>query len=98
MTRSLRIAMLAHSTNPRGGVVHAMELAEALTELGHTVVLHAPDARGTGFFRRTACPTAAFRVAPAPAGMTAMVEQRIADYIGYCRAVVVSGFHSLPAQ
>jgi len=49
MSRPLRIAMLTHSTNPRGGVVHAMQLSEALTTLGHEVVLHAPDARGTGF-------------------------------------------------
>ena len=33
--RPLRIAMLAHSTNPRGGVVHAIELADSLTRLGH---------------------------------------------------------------
>ncbi|GAA3064704.1 hypothetical protein GCM10010520_10770 [Rhizobium viscosum] len=55
MSRPLRIAMLSHSTNPRGGVVHAMQLSEALTALGHDVVLHAPDAKGTGFFREPAC-------------------------------------------
>lgn len=61
---SLRIAMLSHSTNPRGGVVHAMQLSEALTALGHEVVLHAPDATGKGFFRRPACKTACIPVAP----------------------------------
>ncbi len=135
MNRPLRIAMLTHSTNPRGGVVHAMQLSEALADLGHEVVLHAPDAKGTGFFRTPACgavlvPIA--RVSPfSPAGrrwpegsdegaadteaasrlpleaslrsapssalwasssrrgeggaaeMTAMVEQRFADYIRY---------------
>ncbi|WP_454848721.1 MSMEG_0565 family glycosyltransferase [Rhizobium binxianense] len=55
MSRPLRIAMLAHSTNPRGGVVHAMQLSEALAALGHEVVLHAPDAAGKGFFRKPAC-------------------------------------------
>ncbi|MBW9053619.1 MSMEG_0565 family glycosyltransferase [Rhizobium mesosinicum] len=55
MSRPLRIAMLAHSTNPRGGVVHAMQLSEALAALGHQVVLHAPDAKGTGFFREPVC-------------------------------------------
>jgi glycosyltransferase-like protein len=83
MTRPLRIAMLTHSTNPRGGVVHAMQLSEALTALGHTVTLHAPDARGTGFFRPPACRTACFPVSPALADMTEMVEQRIADYVRY---------------
>ena len=83
MTRPLRIAMLAHSTNPRGGVVHALELSEALTGLGHQVTLHAPDARGTGFFRKTSCETVAIPVAPAVAGMTGMVVQRINDYVEY---------------
>ena len=50
MPRPLRIAMLTHSTNPRGGVVHAMQLSEALTALGHDVTLHAPDPKGSGFF------------------------------------------------
>jgi glycosyltransferase-like protein len=75
--------MLSHSTNPRGGVVHAMQLSEALTGLGHDVVLHAPDAKGGGFFRTPACGAVGFDVAPARAGMTEMVEQRIADYVDY---------------
>jgi glycosyltransferase-like protein len=83
MTRSLRIALLAHATNPRGGVAHAVELSEALTALGHEVTLHAPDARGTGFFRRTCCDTVAIPVAPVEPDMTAMVEQRIDDYVSY---------------
>ena len=49
--RPLRIAILTHSTNPRGGVVHALELGDALTRLGHEAVVHAPDAKGDGFFR-----------------------------------------------
>ncbi|OED00840.1 MSMEG_0565 family glycosyltransferase [Rhizobium sp. YK2] len=81
MNRHLRIAMLAHSTNPRGGVVHAMHLSEALTALGHEVVLHAPDSRGHGFFRSAECGTMALPVAAAVSDMTAMVEQRIADYV-----------------
>ena len=81
MSRTLRIAMLSHSTNPRGGVVHAMQLSEALTALGHEVVLHAPDATGTGFFRTPACSTVCIPVEPAPGDMAAMVEQRIDDYV-----------------
>ncbi|MCF1479776.1 MSMEG_0565 family glycosyltransferase [Agrobacterium vitis] len=83
MISPLRIAMLTHSTNPRGGVVHAMQLSEALTALGHAVTLHAPDPKGTGFFRPPACGTVCFPVPPAPTDMTAMVEQRIADYTGH---------------
>ncbi len=81
MNRPLRIAMLAHSTNPRGGVVHAMQLSEALTALGHDVVLHAPDSKGNGFFRKAECGAMPFPVGPTVSDMTAMVEQRIADYV-----------------
>ncbi|HBF30957.1 MSMEG_0565 family glycosyltransferase [Rhizobium sp.] len=83
MTRRLRIAMLAHSTNPRGGVVHALQLSEALFDLGHEVVLHAPDPFGHGFFRPARCGLEAFPVEAACAGLTAMVEQRIEDYVRY---------------
>ena len=81
MTRPLRIAMLTHSTNPRGGVVHALQLSEALTALGHDVVLHAPDSKGEGFFRSARCRTRPFPVAPAPRDTFAMIEQRIAEYV-----------------
>lgn len=83
MNRPLRIAMLAHSTNPRGGVVHAMQLSEALTALGHDVVLHAPDSKGNGFFRKAECGTMPFPVGPIVSDMTGMVKQRIADYVGH---------------
>ncbi|WP_137128663.1 MSMEG_0565 family glycosyltransferase [Rhizobium sp. FY34] len=92
MSRPLRIAMLTHSTNPRGGVVHALHLSEALVVLGHEVVLHAPDAVGKGFFRKARCGSACFSVGPAPAGMTAMVEQRIADYVTYFESPAARDF------
>ena len=57
MSRALRIAILTHSTNPRGGVVHALELGDALNRLGHEPRVFAPDASGAGFFRSTVCAT-----------------------------------------
>lgn len=92
MGRPLRIAVLTHSTNPRGGVVHAMALCEALADLGHTAVLHAPDAGGAGFFRPPRCAAVAFAVAPSVAGTTAMVEQRIADYVRHFEAAGTERF------
>ena len=77
----MRIAVLAHSVNPRGGVVHAMNLCEALGDLGVEATLHAPDAGGTGFFRKARCETIAFPVAPAPASLREMIAQRIDDYV-----------------
>ena len=85
MSLPLRIAMLAHSTNPRGGVVHAMNLSEALEAQGLRTTLHAPDVSGRGFFRATECRTAPFAVAPAPNEIFAMVEQRIGDYVNWFR-------------
>lgn len=79
----LRIAMLAHSTNARGGVVHALELAEALARLGHTVTVHAPDPGGNGFFRQTRVPTVSVKAARTAGNVASMIEARIADYVGH---------------
>jgi glycosyltransferase-like protein len=81
MTRPLRIAILAHSTNPRGGVVHALEVGDALCRLGHVATVHAPDATGAGFFRDTLCRTSCVAASPVGRDVTAMVETRIADYL-----------------
>lgn len=80
---TLSAAILAHSTNPRGGVVHALELGDALTVLGHHAVVHAPDPAGQGFFRTTRCGTVGVPARPVPkeAGLRALVETRIADYV-----------------
>jgi glycosyltransferase-like protein len=83
--RPLNIALLAHSTNPRGGVVHAIELGDTLQAAGHAVALHAPDASGRGLFRATACtftPVAATALAK-DADLEALVRQRIADYVAW---------------
>jgi glycosyltransferase-like protein len=79
--RPLRIAILAHSTNPRGGVVHAIELADSLTRLGHEAVVHAPDARGRGFFRAPISPAVAVMASPVGKDVVEMVRVRIADYL-----------------
>src|ERR1700750_1967293 len=79
--RLLRIAILAHSTNPRGGVVHAIELADGLMRLGHEAVVHAPDARGRGFFRAPILPAVAVMASPVGKDVAEMVRVRIADYL-----------------
>ena len=77
----LRIAILAHSTNPRGGVVHALALGDALCRLGHVATVHAPDPAGAGFFRETICRTVGVPASPVGRDTTAMVETRVADYV-----------------
>lgn len=79
--RPLRIAVLAHSTNPRGGVVHALCVAEALVRLGHEAVVHAPAAHGAGFFRPALCETVRLPATLAGPSTYDLVETRIADYL-----------------
>jgi glycosyltransferase-like protein len=86
MIEPLRIAILTHSTNPRGGVVHALELGEALGRLGHEPTVYAPDPAGAGFFRDASCRTACVAAAPAGRDVVAMVESRIADYVRHFKS------------
>ncbi len=93
MTPPLRIAILTHSTNPRGGVSHCLSLAEALTALGHEAVVHAPDPARRGFFRPAACATQSVPACRIASRSTAdMVEQRVADYWDWFSAPDHRGF------
>lgn len=88
----LRIGLLTHSVLPRGGVVHSLELAEALTAAGHAVTLFAPAAPGEKLFRTPACTVEEVPVPATPPGATrAMVEARIAGYIAHLRARLAAG-------
>lgn len=81
--RPLRIALLTHSINPRGGVVHCLELADALTALGHSVTVHAPGPAGAGFFRPTRCRTRLIAEQPVTGGLRALVEARIRSFVAW---------------
>ena len=81
MKTTARVAILAHSTNPRGGVVHALELGDALSRLGFDATVLAPDAAGVGFFRATLCATVCVAGSPVGRGVRSMVETRVADYV-----------------
>lgn len=94
----LRIAMLAHSTNPRGGVVHAIELVDSLTRLGHQAVVHAPDSSGKGFFRAPLSPAIAVMASPAGKDVADMVRARIADYLRHFEVPENRGFDIFHAQ
>jgi glycosyltransferase-like protein len=50
----MRVAMLTYSVKPRGGVEHALAVAEALAGRGHEVCCCALAQPGEGFFRETA--------------------------------------------
>lgn len=78
---ALGIAILTHSTNPRGGVAHCLALAEALCALGHEAVVHAPDPAGRGFFRNAACTTVSVAAEPVKGATVDLVRARINDYL-----------------
>jgi len=86
MTRR-RIALYTHSTNPRGGVVHTLELGDALARAGHDVTIFAPDPSARGFFRATAARHVSIPAAPAPASLSAMMVQRISEISNHIRAL-----------
>jgi glycosyltransferase-like protein len=81
--QKLRIAILTHSVNPRGGVVHALQLAEALHDLGHDVTLIAPANPGKIFFRPARCNTTLIPLPTLVCDLNATVGQRIQAYINY---------------
>lgn len=83
MPEPLRIALLTHSMNPRGGVVHTLELAEALHALGHQVTVIAPALAGQVLFRPLRCALEAVPVGPAPSGLAEMVEDRVNTLVAH---------------
>jgi len=58
-----RVALVTHSTRPRGGMVHSLALAEALVELGTDVTLVTLGDPAVGLHRPTTAPHV---VLPAP--------------------------------
>ncbi|MBX3603651.1 MAG: MSMEG_0565 family glycosyltransferase [Piscinibacter sp.] len=74
---SLRIGLLTHSVNPRGGVVHTLELARALHELGHRVTVFAPAAPGEELFRATPHEVDLVPVPPPPKALADRVGEHI---------------------
>jgi glycosyltransferase-like protein len=77
----MRIAMLTYSVKPRGGVVHALEVSEALARRGHAVELVALARPGETLFRATGVP---LRLVPhmplEDADFDVRIEAMLADY------------------
>lgn len=69
-----RIALVSHSTKPRGGFVHTLYLAEALHRRGVDVHVLALGDPAEGLFRRTEVP---HTVLPVPAKARTTLEQRV---------------------
>jgi glycosyltransferase-like protein len=86
--RALRIALLTHSVNPRGGVVHTLELASALHAAGHAVTVLAPAAPGQRLFRTPPCAVELVPVHGAPRDTVEMVRTRIAAFVQHLRGLL----------
>jgi glycosyltransferase-like protein len=83
----LRIALLTHSVNPRGGVVHVLELADALVGRGHAVTVFAPALPGTSFFRSTAAKTQMIPIADVSRDLASLTKQRVAAYVAHLQPI-----------
>jgi glycosyltransferase-like protein len=75
--RPLRIALFTHSVNPRGGVVHTLELARALHDAGHRVTVFAPSVGEARMFRTSPCRIVLAKVASEASDTVSMVQTRI---------------------
>ena len=75
--RRMKIALLTHSTLPRGGVVHVLELGQALHRRGHAVTVFAPAAAGQRMFRASPCRIVLAELAGGARGFADGVRRRI---------------------
>lgn len=79
----LKIALLTYSTKPRGSVIHTLELAQALAELGHEPVVFALDKTGEGFHRAVSFKTFAVPAAACEGDTNTLVSQRIGEFVSF---------------
>jgi glycosyltransferase-like protein len=87
----LRVAMLTYSVKPRGGVVHAIAIAEALSLRGHDVELFAVGRPGERFFRPPAVPSTVILHTPPDAPFDERIAALIARYAGGLRGPLAGG-------
>lgn len=85
--RPLRIGLLMHSLNPRGGVIHTLELADALVSKGHEVTVFAAARGGERLFRETLAKLSIAKLPPdLPKDLVGMVGARIEAVHRHLRA------------
>jgi len=80
------VGIFTYSTKPRGSVVHAACLGEALTQAGYDVTLFALDRGGQGFFRELDCNVCLLPAAEAPAELDQLIRQRIGEFVSGLQA------------
>lgn len=91
VTPPLRIGLMAHSLRPRGGVVHALELATALQARGHQVALVAAAEPGEQLFRKVGFAVHRVPLQPVSGALEEQVAQRIGGLVQGLPAVLQAG-------
>ena len=76
----LSVGIFTYSTKPRGSVVHAACLAEALQRSGAQVTLYALSKAGDGFFRPLSCELRLIPAEAAASEIDVLIRQRIAEF------------------
>ena len=79
----LHIALLTYSTKPRGSVIHTLELAQALADLGHHPCVFALDKDDQGFHRPTPFNTCPVPAAPCDKDIDQLIQQRITEFVTF---------------
>ncbi|MQY17387.1 MSMEG_0565 family glycosyltransferase [Nocardia macrotermitis] len=95
----MRVALLTYSTKPRGGVVHTLNLAEALADLGVEVTVWSLARGGDQGFFREVDDRVRLRLVPFPDVPDEQVADRIVRSIEVLRAnVTVADYDVVHAQ
>ena len=95
---AMRIALTTHSVNPRGGVVHALELASALVDEGHDVTLFAPAVARETLFREPPCRVILATIEGSQHNTVALVDARLRALKTSVKACDPRSFDVLHAQ
>lgn len=91
--------MLTYSVRPRGGVVHAIELAEALARRGHELTLVGLARPGEGFFRPVGVPAQLIRYEPLDGPFDERIQAMLERYRdGFAELLADAEFDVVHAQ
>lgn len=80
---SVKIALLTYATKPRGSVIHTLELAQALYDLGHSPCVFALDKDGKGFHRSADFDTCVVPANACDRGIDQLIKQRISEFVSF---------------
>ncbi len=92
---SLRVALITYSTKPRGGVVHTLNLAEAMARLGVDVTVWSLARGGDEGFFRAVDPAVRVRLVTFPGRENETITERIVRSIDTLRAAFDPGAYDI---